>query len=80
MELHRSKIQMLLHDRQGKPKPVRIDYCTQSGERLENLLVKVTSVTDHGHHIHVVLPETDNEQHRTLLDTLILSVDDVRIR
>ncbi len=71
---------LLFHDKQNRPKDVRINYCSQDGHKWKDVLVRVTSVTDHGHHINVVLPETNNQEHRTLLDTLVLDVDGVKIR
>lgn len=71
---------MLFHDKQQKPKNVRINYCTQDGRRMKDVLVRITSVQDHGHHINVVLPETNDKEHRQLLDTLVLDVDGVRVR
>ena len=79
-EIHRSKMLDLFHGKDKQPKDVVIDYCTQDGRRIKDLTVRITSVQNKGQKINVVLPKTENTEHRTLRAALIMSVDGIRIR
>lgn len=79
-EIHRSKMLDLFHDKNKQPKDVVIDYCTQDGKRIKDLTVRITSVQNRGQRINVVLPKTQNTEHRALRACLVLSVDGIRIR
>lgn len=79
-EIHRSKMMLLFYDKQKRSKDVRINYVTQDGRRIQNLLVHVLGIEKKGTYIKVCLPNTENKEQRKLISALILDVDGVRIR